>query len=308
MPTQIKSIPFRVSPMLATLVAKPFHRPGWIYEEKYDGIRILAYKEGKKVSLVSRNGKDRTAGFAGIARAIAGLEAETLLLDGELVIFDTHRVSHFQLLQKGKGSPRYAVFDCLYHDGEDLRQQPLMARRQVLEKAVRPSDELLLSVRLAENGMAAFEVAKRRGFEGLIAKNTAAAYEERRSAQWLKVKVNRQQEFVIGGYTAPAGSRLHFGALLLGVYDRGKLMYVGKAGTGFDDLTLTTLKKKFQPLVRKTSPFASDVREKNVTFVAPRIVAQISFTEWTGDGKLRHPVFLGLRDDKNPEDVTREEP
>ena len=300
-------IPFRISPMLATLVDWPFHKPNWIYEEKYDGIRILAYKEAGRVRLLSRNDKDRTKNFPNIVGAIANLSPDTLLLDGEIVVFDSKRVSRFQLLQQGKGLPEYAAFDCLYADGQDLRPEVLSVRRNMLERLVTPSDRLMVSTKLAEDGIKAFQVAKRKGFEGVVAKNLSAAYVERRSREWLKVKVNKEEEFVIGGFTAPAGSRQHFGGLLLGVYDENKLRYVGKVGTGFDESTLSSLRRKFQRLIRKDSPFASEICEKNATFLSPQLVAQVSFTEWTKDGKLRHPVYLGLRDDKKAREVVRQE-
>lgn len=301
------TVRFRVSPMLATLVDAPFSRTNWVFEEKYDGVRMLAYKEGARVSLVSRNAIDRTARFPEIADAIKHLPVETLLLDGEVVVFDAKKVSRFQLLQQGKGRPVYEVFDCLYLNGEDLRKQALVSRRTALEKAVAESDLLRLSKRLAEDGLQAFKIARRRGFEGVVGKNLASPYIEKRSKEWLKVKVHQEDEFVIGGFTAPTGARHHFGALLVGVYAGDELQYVGKVGTGFDEDTLARLHKKLQRLVRSKSPFASEVRERGTTFLAPKLVAQLSFSEWTRDGKLRHPVYLGLRHDKSPKEVVREE-
>ena len=300
-------IPFRISPMLATLVDAPFNKPNWVYEEKYDGVRMLAYKEGAKVSLISRNGIDRTARYPKIAEAIAKLKPDTLALDGEIVIFDEKKVSRFQFLQKSEGKPTFAVFDCIYWDGKDLRKAALAERRPALERSVKPSVNLILSARLDADGIAAFEIAKKKGFEGLIAKDLASKYVSGRSSSWLKVKVRKEDEFVIGGFTAPSGSRRCFGALLLGVYSRGKLDYVGKVGTGFDEETLRSLHKKFGPLKRAGSSFDSAVKEKEATFIAPKLVAQIGYTEWTGDGKLRHPVYLGLRDDKEAKDVKRQE-
>jgi bifunctional non-homologous end joining protein LigD len=293
--------------MLATLVDSPFNKPNWIYEEKYDGVRMLAYKEGSKVTLISRNAIDRTERYPKIAEAIAKFKPDTLALDGEIVIFDEDKVSRFQFLQKSEGQPTFAVFDCIYRDGKDLRKAPLSERRTALEQSVKLSSCLILSARLDADGIKAFEIAKKKGFEGLIAKDLASKYVSGRSPAWLKVKVRKEDEFVIGGFTAPSGARHYFGALLLGVYTRGKLEYVGKVGTGFDEETLQTLYKKFGPLKRATSSFASNVREKDATFVAPKLVAQIGYTEWTGDGKLRHPVYLGLRDDKDAKDVTRGE-
>lgn len=293
--------------MLATLVDAPFNKPNWIYEEKYDGVRMLAYKEGSKVTLISRNAIDRTARYPKIAEALAKLKPDALALDGEIVIFDEDKVSRFQSLQKSDGRPTYALFDCIYRDGKDLRKAPLSERRKALEQSVKPSANLMLSTRLDADGIKAFEIAKKKGYEGLIAKDLSSKYVSGRSPAWLKVKVRKEDEFVIGGFTAPSGSRHFFGALLLGIYSRGKLDYVGKVGTGFDDETLKSLYKKFDSLKRASSPFGSDVRERDVTFIAPKLVAQIGYTEWTSDGKLRHPVYLGLRDDKDAKDVKRQE-
>jgi bifunctional non-homologous end joining protein LigD len=294
--------------MLATLVREPFDKPGWVYEEKYDGIRILAYKEGKRVELVSRNEIDRTEGFPKIVDAIRALKPATLLLDGEVVVFDRKNVSRFQLLQKGKGKAVYAVFDCLYREGSDLRRKELSVRREAIQKSLDGSGSLFPSRRLAKNGLEAFREAKRRGYEGVVAKDLASDYLERRSRDWLKIKVHQEDEFVIGGLTKPEGSRKYFGALLLGAYQEGKLHFVGKVGTGFDDCTLAALYEKFRPLVTERPPFVDLPREKGRTYLAPKLVAQISFQEWTADMKLRQPVFLGLRDDKKAKEVVLPEP
>lgn len=298
-----KRIPFRVQPMLATLVPQPFNKPGWVYEEKYDGDRILAYKEEDRVRLLSRNGKDRTEKFPQIAVAIRSLTPITLLLDGEVVVFDKKGVSRFQLLQQEKGEPVYAIFDCLFREGKDLRPEPLSTRRAVMERSIGSSKVLMASRRLAVNGLEAFRIAQRRGYEGLVAKDLSSPYIEARSTKWLKVKVHQEDEFIIAGFTKPAGARQHFGALLLGAYDQGRLRYVGKVGTGFDQKTLAALYRKFQPFVRLRSALWDPPREAGVVSLAPRLIAQISFQEWTADNKLRQPVFLGLRDDKRPRDV-----
>lgn len=294
--------------MLATLVAKPFENSGWVYEEKYDGIRILAYKEGDRIRLVSRNDIDRTDSFPAIAAAMTSLRAQTLLLDGEVVAFDRHRVSRFQLLQQDQVDARYVVFDCLFLDGRDMRGEALAARRTVMEQAIAGSRTLVPSRRLATNGIEAFRIARRRGYEGIVAKDLASTYVQGRSASWLKVKVHQEDEFVIGGYTPPAGSRKYFGALLLGAYVDRELHYVGKVGTGFDQKMLAALYRSFQPLVRKRSALIDPPRESGTTFLAPRLIAQIAFQEWTADTKLRQPVFLGLRDDKQAEDVLLPKP
>ena len=290
--------------MLATLVREPFHKPGWVYEEKYDGYRILAYKEGSRVRLFSRNAIDRTDRFSDIAAAMSTLRPSTLLLDGEVSVFDHEGVSRFQLLQNlGAGKSVFAVFDCLYKDGQDLRSRPLSERRAALEESTTRNKIIVPSTRLASDGFEAYRLAIQRKFEGLVAKDCSSPYVEGRSRFWLKVKVHQEDEFVIGGFTEPTGSRSHFGALLLGAYDRGKLRFVGKVGTGFNEESLAMLFKKFRPLSRKQSPFVDPPRDRDVTFLAPKLVAQISYQEWTADKKLRQPVFLGLRDDKSPQEV-----
>ena len=269
---------------------------------------MLAYKEGAKVSLISRNAIDRTGRYPEIADEISKLKTDTLVLDGEIMVFDKRKVSHFQLLQQSKGPAAYAVFDSLYLNGKDLRRAPLSERRDALEKLLKAhAGNLLLSERLASSGLEAFRIARKRHLEGLVAKSLQSKYVERRSQDWLKVKVNHESEFVIGGYTQPDGSRQYFGALLLGVYEGKKLRYAGKVGTGFDAKTLRDLFTRFRKLKQADSPFVDEVREPMTAFVKPALVAQIAFTEWTKDGKLRHPAFLGLRDDKSAKDVHREE-
>jgi bifunctional non-homologous end joining protein LigD len=307
-------VPFRVRPMLATLVAAPFHLPGWIHEEKYDGYRVVAYKEGRAVSLITRNLKDRTAQFPEIAAAIARLPAPTLALDGEVVVFDRAGISRFQFLQRGdvdgaSGPPVFVAFDCLFARGHDLRDRPLVERRRVLEREVPEAgaarrSTLRLARRLATNGLEAFDEARRLGLEGLVAKEPESRYVAGvRSPAWRKVKVRNEEEFVIGGFTAPEGVRRHLGALLVGAWDDGRLRYAGKVGTGFTERTLTDLASRLRPLVRRTPPFVDPERERGVTWVEPELVAQIAFTEMTSDGRLRHPSFLGLREDKPARDV-----
>ena len=293
--------------MLATLVDAPVDRPGWVAEEKYDGIRLIAYKDGREVSLITRNDIDRTADFPGVAAAIARLPAPTLVLDGEVVIFDAGRVSRFSLLQRRDdgSAPVYAAFDCLYARGRDLRDRPLRERREHLEREVRAGPALLVARRLESTGSQAYEQARRLGLEGIILKDESARYESgARSRAWLKVKLRNEEEFVIGGYTAPGGARTHFGALLVGAWQGDRLRYAGKVGTGFTQRTLTNLMRRFRPLVRASSPFADRIRERDATWLDPVLVAQLAFTEWTQDGKLRHPAYLGLREDKRARDVT----
>jgi bifunctional non-homologous end joining protein LigD len=296
--------------MLATLVDAPFHRPGWVYEEKYDGIRALACKDGRRVTLLSRNLKDRTADFPDIAAAVGALAAPTLVLDGEIVVFERTQVSRFALLQgRGEGDavPVYAVFDCLVARGEDLRALPLGERRRRLEAELGAAEDggvLVLARRLDADGLAAFETARRLGLEGLVAKRLDSPYRPgTRSPDWCKVKVRHEDEFVVGGFTRPAGSRQHLGALLVGAWDGGRLRYAGKVGTGFTARTLADLEHRLRPLARATSPFHDAPRARDVTWVEPAVVAQIAYTELTGDGKLRHPSYLGLRSDVPAADV-----
>ena len=291
--------------MLATLVDAPFHEPGWIYEEKYDGIRILARKDGARVQLVTRNLIDRTTDFPDIAAAIARLPSPTLALDGEIVVFDDGGVSRFQLFgADAHAKPVYVVFDLLFARGHDLRGRPLVERRAMLENEVAGRGPLRLARRLAANGFAAFDLARERGLEGIVAKDPASRYETgKRSMVWRKVKVRAEEEFVIGGYTAPGGARTHFGAILVGAFEGDHLRYAGKVGTGFTATTLANLSSRFRALASPTSPFLDAPRERGVTWLRPQLVAQVGFMERTGDGRLRHPVFLGLRDDKAPAEV-----
>jgi bifunctional non-homologous end joining protein LigD len=289
--------------MLATLAEEPFARPNWIFEEKYDGVRMWAYKEGKEVKLISRNGIDRTARYPTIANAVKMLKPGTLALDGEIIASDAKKISRFQYLQQGKGNLQFAVFDIAYANGKDLRREPLSIRRETLERLIEPSALLILSTRLAADGIKAFKIAAKKGLEGIIAKNLSSSYVEGRSREWVKVKIHKEDEFVIGGFTKPGGSRSYFGALLIGAYAEGKLRYMGKVGTGFDEKTLQSLHRTFKRLIESKSPFSTDVRERGATFLSPKLVAQISYTEQTSEGKLRHPVYLGLRDDKSPEEV-----
>lgn len=294
------SVPFRIRPMLATLIPEPFHSPGWVYEEKYDGVRLIAYKEGDQVTLLTRNDIDRTGGFPEITEAIRKLPASTLVLDGEAVVFDRHGISRFQSVQQGGKNLSFAVFDCLYVNGRDFRSESLTVRRSAMEDALSGQQKLFPSKRLAENGLVAYAQATKLGLEGMVAKDETGIYVEGRSKKWLKCKVHQQEEFVIGGYTAPAGARKRFGALLLGAYDGEGLHYVGKVGTGFSSGSLDSLGDVFQGLVRQGAPFLNPPRERDITFLAPKLVAQVAFQEWTADKKLRQPVFLGLRDDKKP--------
>lgn len=291
--------------MLATLVSQVPSGTDWVFEEKYDGIRALAVRRGKNVRLYSRSLRDITDEFPEIAQDIASIGDGDLVLDGEVVALDGQGVSRFQLLQRrgsGEAAPRYATFDLLEHRGRSLLEEPLGERREALERIVPARrGSLLIARRMERDGQRAYAVAKEKGWEGLIAKDERSLYHPGvRSREWLKVKVRKESEFVLGGYTAPAGTRTHLGALLVGLYDGDRLRYTGKVGTGFSGATLASLGAKLEPLRTERSPFDEPPRMRDVTWVRPKLVAQIAYAEWTSDGKLRQPAFLGLRTDKAP--------
>jgi bifunctional non-homologous end joining protein LigD len=301
--------------MLATLVQQPFRRPGWVYEEKYDGIRALAYRRGSDVRLISRNMLDLTGGFPQIVGALGRLPDGDFILDGEIVVLDRTGVSRFQLLQQRGTSDDirtlYAVFDCLQLEGRILMKRPLAERRRAL-MAILPKTHrhgvLFPSRRLSPDGLKAYRSAQDLGWEGIIAKDESSIYEPgRRTTSWLKVKVRKESEFVIGGYTAPKGGRQHFGALLVGLYDGPRLRFTGKVGTGFTQQSLESLWRRLDGLRMADCPFSPPVRMKDAAWVKPVLVAQIAFAEWTADGKLRQPAFLGLRDDKSARDCRWED-
>ena len=299
-----------IRPMLATLGPMVPIGPQWIFEEKYDGIRALAYRQKGNLRLWSRNALELTAGFPAVAAAVAALPDGDLVLDGELVVFDAKRVSRFQLLQRRGSGARtaYAVFDLLERDGVSLLRRPLKERRAALEAVIGGRGMLRLSRRLVKDGAKAYAMAQALGWEGIIAKDETSIYEPGvRSRSWLKVKVRKQSEFVIGGYTAPAGSRAHLGALLVGLYDNDALRYTGKVGSGYTGESLAELAKLLAPLRTTTSPYADAPRMKDATWVKPKLVAQIAFAEWTADDKLRQPAFLGLRRDKSPRECRWDE-
>ena len=296
--------------MLATLSKGVVAGPEWVFEEKYDGIRAVAERKGDRVRLWSRTGQDLTAGFAAVVDAIRGLPDRDLVLDGELVVFDRAGVSRFQLLQRRGVDPRlrviYVVFDVLRADGRDLMRRPLEERRARLVALLpRKSGPLMPSRQLRADGERALATAREKGWEGVIAKERGSAYEPgMRSRAWRKVKVRGESEFVIGGYTPPEGARAEFGALLVGMFEGEALRFVGKVGTGYTAETLRDLGAKLRRLKTARPPFDPTPRIRDVTWTKPELVAQIAYQEWTSDGKLRQPAFLGLRTDKKPKEVT----
>jgi DNA ligase D-like protein (predicted ligase) len=294
-----------IKAMAATLTDERFDDPDWIFERKLDGIRCLATVSARGVDLRSRNDLGLNDRFPTIAEALASLPSA--VLDGEVVAFSGSRTS-FQRLGRRGGTVYYYVFDVLEADGEDLRALPLLQRKRRLRELVKPHGPIRLTPYRREKGIELYEEACRRGWEGLIAKRADSPYVGKRSRDWLKWKCDMEQELVIGGYTAPKGSRIELGALLVGHWEDGELRYAGKVGTGFDRATLRDLAARLAPLRREDSPFADAPRLRDATWVEPELVAQVGFTEWTRDGRLRHPRFVGLREDKDPGDVVRERP
>ncbi len=309
-----------VAPMLATLTDVPPRGGHWVYEPKLDGVRALAYVTGGAVRLYSRNRRPLETAYPELVEALALAVRGDAVLDGEIVALDPqHGRSSFALLQqrmqlrdaarasRSGVAVRFYLFDCLFYEGIDLTGLPLVDRKSVLRDVVWFEDPIHFTPFRTTGSAAMFRDACARGAEGIIAKRADARYVGARSTDWLKIKCIQQQEFVIGGYTAPQGSREHLGALLVGYYDEGKLRYAGKVGTGYDRAALELLDRRLLPLHRQTSPFApGPVPGGAVQWVTPRLVAQIGFSEWTTAGLLRHPRFLGLRDDKSAREVGRE--
>lgn len=306
--------------MLATLTDRRDFGDDWLLERKLDGERSVASKDRGDVRLESRTAKNLSTTYPEVRAGVAAQRSEGLLLDGELVAFDGEQTSFSRLQQRlGVATPSpqlvaeypvvYCVFDLLALDGEDLTGQPLVERRAQLMSVVRPSATLQLTEAWTGDSQRRFSEACSSGWEGLIAKRADALYSTGRSRNWLKLKCAWEQELVIGGFTDPGGSRTDFGALLVGYYDDGQLRYAGKAGTGFSAKMLRDLGAKLRQLETSDSPFV-DVRPvpRGAHWTRPELVAQIGFAEWTTDGRLRQPRFLGLRDDKLPAEVIRERP
>jgi bifunctional non-homologous end joining protein LigD len=329
LPTDLPSAKARfIEPMKARLAEDPPAVGDWIYELKFDGIRLIAVKIDKKVSLLSRNKNELTGRFPEIVEAVKDLPIHECVIDGEVVALDEEGRSSFQLLQaremEGRESPVYFyAFDLLQLDGKSLMSLPLEARKKILEQLCAGAREpIRYSGNIGGDAKALLDEVKRRGLEGIIGKRRNSIYEQgRRSGAWIKLKCVSEQEFVIGGYTPPQGSRKHFGAILVGYYKEKKLVFAGKVGTGFTAKSLSMLHKKFRAQERRDCPFVDLPSKQNGEWVQgitpsmmrkmhwlnPVFVCEIKFAEWTRDGKLRAPVFLGLREDKKPSDVIREE-
>jgi len=298
--------------MKAVLHDEPFADPAWVFERKLDGIRCLAVRDGAgaPVRLLSRNDLSLNGRYPELATALERQAPARFALDGEVVAFDGPVTSFAKLARRGhERVPVFLyAFDVLHLDGYDTTALPLLARKSLLKRAFEFHDGLRFTPHRRGDGEELLRDACRRKWEGLIAKRADSRYAATRSRDWLKLKCSAEQELVIGGYTAPKGSRTEFGALLVGHFEDGALRYAGKVGTGFDQETLRDVHARMSRLERGDSPFVDAVKERSATWVEPELVAQIGFTEWTRDGRLRHPRFLGLREDKPARDVVRERP
>ena len=303
------SPPTGADAMKAVLTDARFSDPDWIFERKLDGIRCVAVRDGGDVRLWSRNDLSMNDRYPEVAAAIGGQASRRFAVDGEVVAFDGDQTSFAKLTRRGREPVPvfFYVFDLLWLDGDDVRALPLRTRKRLLRDVLAWADPLRFTQHRNADGETFYAEACAQGWEGLIAKRADSPYGGGRSKDWLKLKCGRGQELVIGGFTEPKGSRIEFGALLVGYFDgSGELRYAGKVGTGFDRPLLRSLGERLRALSRDGSPFADDVRERAVTWVEPELVAQIGFAEWTRDGRLRHPRFLGMRDDKAAREVVRE--
>jgi bifunctional non-homologous end joining protein LigD len=311
----------RVEPMKAVLSDEPFSDPAWIFERKLDGVRCLAVRENGAVRLVSRTGRNMNGSYPELVEALERERSDDFIADGEIVAFHS-AVTSFARLQgrmqlsdpgaaRRTGIPVFLyVFDLLRHDGEDLRRLPLRERKARLRRSLNFHGPVRFTPHRNQRGEELFREACKNGLEGIIAKRADSPYRSGgRSRDWLKLKCHAEQELVIGGFTAPKGSRTEFGALLVGYYEDGDLRYAGKVGTGFGRSTLADLGRRMRALEQDAPPFV-DVHPipRTTRWVRPELVAEIAFSEWTRDGRLRHPRYLGLRDDKPAREVVRERP
>ena len=310
---KLKTFPADWRPQLATLADEPFDNEDWLFEVKFDGYRCTAEIKDNKAELISRNGLSFNKKYPEIAEILGDID-NNMILDGEIVVEDSKGKSHFQWLQNHNENPKqgtlkFYVFDILYFQGYDLRALDLLQRKKIL-KAVLPNlENIVYSEHTIGDGIKAFKLAEQQNGEVIIAKKTDSKYHtDKRTKDWLKIKTEQQQEMVIGGFTEPSGSRVGIGALLCGYYDGDELKYSGKVGSGYTETILKDLRKKLDKLERKTCPFSTVPKEKNVHWVKPEMIAQIKFSELTQTGSMRHPVYLGLREDKKAKDVAMEKP
>ncbi|MBU6384166.1 MAG: non-homologous end-joining DNA ligase [Verrucomicrobia bacterium] len=298
-----------LSPMLCTLVDEPFDEKGWIFEIKWDGYRAFAKKNGS-VQLISRGKKSYNQRFPTLVAELSKMRG-SFILDGEIVILDKKGKSNFQMLQNyytsKVGTPYFYVFDILSLNGRDLKRLPLLERKKILKKVLPRMRHVRFSKHLLTHGKALFRLAEKKGLEGIVAKKGDSAYQFARTRNWLKIKTKNRQEVVIGGFTAPKGSRKRFGALLIGVYRQGKLEYAGRVGGGFNEKLLGDVYAALQKVISLQCPFKIvPTPHASVTWVKPTLVCEVEFTEWTKEGKLRHPIFKGMRYDKSAKRVVRE--
>ena len=308
--SRTSTLPKRLQPMLATLTDAPFDEPGWIFEDKFDGFRMVAEIRHGKVALYSRNGKIISHSYIEVAKALEGVKGDAVI-DGELVAIGKDGVSHFQLLQNAlrhQAKLLYCAFDLMFAGGEDLRTLPLIERKKRL-KEVLPRDKLIAFSRHRKgSGKKFFAEAERKGLEGIMAKRSDSSYiSGSRTPDWLKIKTAKRQEVVIAGFTAPKRTRPFFGALVLALREDNAWRYIGHVGTGFSHKMLEELHGRLEKLKSSKSPFAARVKDETVTtWVRPSLVAEVKFAEWTSKGELRQPVYLGLRSDKKAKDVVQE--
>lgn len=309
-----KKQPQWFKPMLARLTQDYFSDDAWIFERKLDGERCLGFANEEKMQLRSRNKKNLNDTYPEIVSALKKQKAKNFIVDDEIVAFEGKRTS-FERLQNciqadgnnGKIAVYYYLFDLLYLDGYDLTNLDLRTRKKILKSTLNYNNRLRFTSHRNGEGLRYHEEACRKRWEGIIAKKDDSEYVHGRTGKWLKFKCINRQEFVIGGYTDPEGARTGFGALLIGYYDGNKLIYAGKVGTGYDDIMLEKMSKRLSGLEKKTSPFKDFGNAgKGIHWVRPRLIGEVGFTEWTSDGKLRHPRFLGLRRDKSPKKVVKE--
>lgn len=305
---KIKSQPNFISPEQATLTEKYFSNKEWIYEEKFDGIRCLVVKKNNKVTLYSRNRNKLNATYVEIVKIFEKQRKKNFIIDGELVAFEggVTSFSKLQQVKREKISVYFYAFDLLYLDKYDLRDQKLIDRKSLLKKNFEFSSRFRYTLHIIKNGETFYKKACKKGLEGVIAKKADSKYVSKRTRDWLKFKCSNRQEFVIIGYTDPERSRIGFGALLIGFYKKGRLKYAGKVGTGFDFEFLKTFSSKLKKIESKKAYPIENKLPKKAHLVRPKYVAEIAFSEWTKDDKLRHPRFIALRFDKSPKQVVKE--